>query len=137
MTQKFFVCGEKKLLHDVLDIAHLSVEPEALKYCFLLFSDGQAGGDDPRAPEQQQYPLQSTGQAVHTEDSGPAPFKVHKPEEQQRQRRRQGHTGERKILWHFLAFTEKLQAQEICTAAQGWTQQVFHIKLLQFPLTGV
>lgn len=93
-------------------------EFEDLKFYFLLFSYGQAGRDDSRTPEQQQYPVQSTGQAVHTEDPGPAPSKIHKPEKQQRQRRRQSDPGERNDPRAFLTFHRKQETQTISAAAK-------------------
>lgn len=89
-------------------------EFEDLKFYFLLFSYGQAGRDDSRTPEQQQYPVQSTGQAVHTEDPGPAPSKIHKPEKQQRQRRRQSDPGERNDPRAFLTFHRKNKKPRRC-----------------------
>lgn len=68
-------------------------ESKELKVHSLSFSNGEAGWDHPWAPEQQQYPVQSTGQTLHTEDPCPKPFEIHKSEEQHSQGGDQGGAG--------------------------------------------
>lgn len=79
-----------------------------LKHDSLLFSYGQAGWDHPRAPKQQQYQVQSTGQTLHTEDPGPSPPEIHKSEEQHRQGGDKGSAGERKKSFDFLSVSQKI-----------------------------
>lgn len=64
----------------------------------VVASDGETRGDQPRTPEQQQHPLQSSGQALHPEDPGPTPTEVHQSEEQRRQRGNQAGSGEKSHL---------------------------------------
>ncbi len=63
--------------------------------------------------------MQSTRQALHTEDPGPTPSEIHKSEKQHRQGGPQGGAGERNERLTSYQFHKKQQTQAIPYAAHA------------------